>query len=85
MNYIMSKLRPTPTPNVAPAPVSTPGYLSLCTYTSTFRGEREGLVLKWYLNSKTVPIYQWIPPHHPRVGRNVLGGFKKLHAKISYN
>lgn len=37
-----------------------------CPYSLTNRGEREGLVLKWYLNSKTVPIYQWIPPHHPR-------------------
>ena len=29
-------------------------------------GERDGIVLKWYLNSKTVPIYQWIPPSHPQ-------------------
>jgi len=29
-------------------------------------GEREGVVLKWYLNSRTVPIYQWIPPSHPQ-------------------
>ena len=26
----------------------------------------DGIVLKWYLNSKTVPIYQWIPPSHPQ-------------------
>ena len=29
-------------------------------------GERDGIVLKWYLNSNTVPIYQWIPPSHPQ-------------------
>ena len=27
--------------------------------------EREGMILKWYLNGKT--IYQWIPPRRPQV------------------
>ena len=36
-----------------------------CPY-SLSPGERDGIVLKWYLNSKTVPIYQWIPPSHPQ-------------------
>ena len=38
-----------------------------CPYTLE-PGERDGIVLKWYLNSNTVPIYQWIPPSHPQVG-----------------
>ena len=38
-----------------------------CPYT-LHQSERDGIVLKWYLNSKTVPIYQWIPPSHPQVG-----------------
>ena len=37
-----------------------------CPYTLE-PGERDGIVLKWYLNSNTVPIYQWIPPSHPQV------------------
>jgi len=36
-----------------------------CPYT-LHQSERDGIVLKWYLNSKTVPIYQWIPPSHPQ-------------------
>ena len=28
--------------------------------------ERDGMVLKWYLNSRTIPIYQWIPPSYPQ-------------------
>ena len=39
-----------------------------CPYTLE-PGERDGIVLKWYLNSNTVPIYQWIPPSHPQVRR----------------
>ena len=27
--------------------------------------EKDGMVLKWYLNGRT--IYQWIPPAHPKV------------------
>ena len=34
--------------------------------------ETDGMVLKWYLNSRTIPIYQWIPPSHPQG----LGKFK---------
>lgn len=37
-----------------------------CPYQLSSRGEAEGLVLKWYLNSRTIPIYQWIPPSHPQ-------------------
>ena len=40
-----------------------------CPYTLE-PGERDGIVLKWYLNSNTVPIYQWIPPSHPQVRTN---------------
>ena len=36
------------------------------------RNEMDGMVLKWYLNSRTVPIYQWIPPAHPQVRKNII-------------
>ena len=28
--------------------------------------ESKGMVLKWYFNSKMVPIYQWVPPSPPQ-------------------
>ena len=36
-----------------------------CPYTLN-ENEKDSLVLKWYLNSHTVPIYQWIPPSPPQ-------------------
>ena len=43
-----------------------------CPYSITDK-EKEGLVLKWYLNSHHVPIYQWIPPNSPR-GLGIMEG-----------
>ena len=40
------------------------------------------MVLKWYLNSKTIPIYQWIPPSHPQ-GLGKFKGFIDLDFEIS--
>ena len=37
-----------------------------CPYSIT-ENEKKGLVLKWYLNSLHIPIYQWIPPNLPSV------------------
>ena len=45
-------------------------------------GERDGMVLKWYLNSRTVPIYQWIPPSHPQ-GLGAMRGRIDLDFEIS--
>ena len=43
-----------------------------CPYTLEEK-EKDSLVLKWYLNSHTVPIYQWIPPSHPQgLGKQTL-------------
>ena len=36
-----------------------------CPYTLD-PGEEKSLVLKWYLNSHTLPLYQWIPPSPPQ-------------------
>ena len=36
-----------------------------CPYSITEQ-EKEGLVLKWYLNSLYIPIYQWMPPNPPQ-------------------
>ena len=35
-----------------------------CHY-SMNHSEKDGMILKWYLNGRTV--YQWIPPTHPQV------------------
>ena len=43
-----------------------------CPYSIT-EGEKEGLVLKWYLNSVYIPIYQWMPPNPPR-GLGIMRG-----------
>ena len=43
-----------------------------CPYSITEK-EKVGLVLKWYLNSHRVPIYQWIPPNLPR-GLGIMEG-----------
>ena len=43
-----------------------------CPYSIT-KNEKKGLVLKWYLNSLHIPIYQWIPPNHPS-GLGIMGG-----------
>ena len=40
------------------------------------------MVLKWYLNSRTVPIYQWIPPSHPQ-GLGAMRGRIDLDYQIS--
>ena len=45
-------------------------------------GEKDGMVLKWYLNSVTVPIYQWIPPSHPQ-GLGAMRGRIDLDFEIS--
>ena len=44
--------------------------------------ETDGMVLKWYLNSKTIPIYQWIPPSNPQ-GLGKFKGRIDLDFKIS--
>jgi len=44
--------------------------------------ERKGMVLKWYLNSQTVPIYQWIPPSRPQ-GLGAMRGKIDLDFEIS--
>ncbi|XP_023347739.1 uncharacterized protein LOC111716499 [Eurytemora carolleeae] len=44
--------------------------------------EKRGMVLKWYLNSQTVPIYQWIPPSHPQ-GLGAMRGKIDLDFEIS--
>ena len=50
---------------------TVPFVILTCPYYPS-KKETEGIVLKWYLNSKTIPIYQWIPPSHPQG----LGKFK---------
>jgi hypothetical protein len=40
------------------------------------------MVLKWYLNSQTVPIYQWIPPSRPQ-GLGAMRGKIDLDFEIS--
>ena len=52
-----------------------------CPY-SLSPSEKEGMVLKWYLNSRTVPIYQWIPPSHPQ-GLGAMRGRIDLDFEIS--
>ena len=43
-----------------------------CPY-SVKEEEKKGLVLKWYLNSLYIPIYQWMPPNLP-YGLGVMEG-----------
>ena len=52
-----------------------------CPY-SLISSEKDGMVLKWYLNSRTVPIYQWIPPSHPQ-GLGAMRGRIDLDFEIS--
>jgi len=47
-----------------------------------YQEERKGMVLKWYLNSQTVPIYQWIPPSRPQ-GLGAMRGKIDLDFEIS--
>jgi hypothetical protein len=50
--------------------------------TGSVQDERKGMVLKWYLNSHTVPIYQWIPPSRPQ-GLGAMRGKIDLDFEIS--
>ena len=43
---------------------SVPFVILDCHY-SMNHSEKDGMILKWYLNGRTV--YQWIPPAHPQV------------------
>ena len=52
-----------------------------CPYSLSL-SEKDGMVLKWYLNSRTVPIYQWIPPSHPQ-GLGAMRGRIDLDFEIS--
>ncbi len=44
---------------------SVPTVILDCEYTYS-DDEETGLVVKWYLNGKPVPVYQWIPPQKPQ-------------------
>ncbi len=58
---------------------SLPSVLLDCHYELN-HSERDGLVLKWYLDGKTV--YQWIPPRRP-VGLGALRGRLNLEYEMS--
>ena len=52
-----------------------------CPYSVT-EEEKKGLVLKWYLNSLYIPIYQWMPPNLP-CGLGVMEGRIDLNFRMS--
>ena len=54
-----------------------------CPYSIT-ENEKKGLVLKWYLNSLHIPIYQWIPPNLPS-GLGIMEGKIDLDFQMGSN